>query len=189
MRPLRICLDAGHGGQDSGASRAPFVEKELALGIVREMKLLLKDTKATSILTREYDVFIPLSERVRIANVEKCDVFASIHLNADPDPDGPLDREATGFEVWYHPKSLEGKALAEELCQRLSTCLPKTRGIRASDKLYVLKHTKMPAVLVEVGFVDSRHDATLLSEPAVQRLVAQELVLGLLQWWTYQQGI
>lgn len=187
MRQPKVCLDAGHGGMDPGALRPPFTEKELTLSIVRELQLVFDDHDTPTVLTRKYDVFVSLSERVRIANMQKCDVFVSVHLNADPDFDGPTDPEARGFEVWHHRGSNQGKILAEVLHQKIRSCLPQSRGVRNTDRFYVLKHTKMPAVLVECGFVDSIHDATLLSDPQVQRDLALVMVEGLLEWWSALQ--
>ncbi len=183
MRRPFVCLDAGHGGVDSGASRNPFTEKELALAVVRKMECVLHDHQTPTVLTRNHDVFVTLGERARIANVKNADIFVSIHLNADPDGDGPGTHEATGFEVWYRGGSEKGQSLAEVLLERLRTCLPESRGTRSSDHLYVLKHTKMPAVLVELGFVDSRHDATILSNPKKQDQLALALSQGILDWW------
>lgn len=172
-----ICLDAGHGGQDNGASRGIFYEKNLTLAIVRELQKVLNDYGAITVLTRDHDVFVPLGERCRIANEAHCGVFISIHLNADPDSDGPGTTDAVGQEVWYCEGSAKGKALAEELGQFLRSEFSEWRGIRSTSHLYVLKHTEMPGVLVEVGFVDSTHDAILLSRTAVQ----QDLALGIAQ--------
>jgi N-acetylmuramoyl-L-alanine amidase len=181
-RPLRVCLDAGHGGPDSGASRPPYYEKDLTLAIVRKIEFVLHDHQTIAILTRKGDTFITLSERCRIANVHDCDVFVSIHLNADPDPDGPGSHEARGVEVWHHSQSVKGKSLAEELLKGVRTCIPESRGTRSTTHLYVLKHTKMPSVLVEVGFVDSTHDVTRLAEPKFQLKLAQSIVESLYCW-------
>lgn len=181
-----VCLDAGHGGQDNGASRGIFYEKNLALNIVRELNKVLNNQGTVAVLTRDHDVFVPLGERCRIANEAGAAVFVSIHLNADPDPDAPGMPEAVGQEVWYCESSGKGKALAEELGEVLRRQFSEWRGTHGTGHLYVLKHTKMPAVLIEVGFVDSTHDATLLSQTAVQ----QDLALGIagaLESWAAEQ--
>lgn len=188
MRTPLVCLDAGHGGPDSGASRPPYVEKSLSLAVVRQIDRFLDQYQTATVLTRDHDVFIPLAERCRIANVKKCDVFVSVHLNADPDPDLVGMREATGYEVWYGSGSVKGESLAKELLKGLSSCLPQSRGTRSTTHLYVLKHTKMPACLVELGFVDSTHDATALADPKMQERLGLALAQSILRWWDAQQG-
>lgn len=180
---MRIVLDAGHGGSDAGASRNPFREKDFTLAIVRELKIVIENHELGPVyLTRDYDVFVPLGERCRIANLKNADVFLSIHLNADPDPDTDGTHEASGWEIWYDGRSDKSNTLAEELFKSIRRVNPNTRGTRSTEHLYVLKHTKMPAVLIEVGFVDSRHDVTLLTNPAYQTLLAEAIVQGLRRW-------
>lgn len=99
---LKIMLDPGHGGKDDGAAgrngiREKFVALSLAKKVKRELERLAKH-QGYGIqieLTRKEDVFIPLKERVRIANDWGADVFVSIHLNSSPVP------KARGFEVYF----------------------------------------------------------------------------------------
>ncbi|MDR1835142.1 MAG: N-acetylmuramoyl-L-alanine amidase [Fusobacteriaceae bacterium] len=92
-----IAIDAGHGGKDPGAqSRNKAVdEKNLALAVAKLLRNeLAEDFKV--IMTRDTDVFIPLSERPAIANRVKCDFFISVHINAAPNRS-----EASGSEIYY----------------------------------------------------------------------------------------
>ncbi|VWL85316.1 N-acetylmuramoyl-L-alanine amidase family protein [Oceanivirga miroungae] len=95
-----IILDAGHGGQDSGAiGDAGYYEKTLALAVVLELyKNLKNDYKV--ILTRSDDTFIPLNKRAQIGNDNEADLFVSIHLNS-----GGKNKKAEGTEVFYYSKN------------------------------------------------------------------------------------
>lgn len=81
---FRVVLDAGHGGNDFGATYHGYVEKNNALNVVLKVgKILEKETGVQVIYTRKSDVFIPLDERADIANKSKADIFVSIHCNAN----------------------------------------------------------------------------------------------------------
>lgn len=95
-----IILDAGHGGQDSGAiGDGGYYEKNIALAVVLELyKELKKDYKV--ILTRHDDTFIPLNKRAELGNENEADLFVSIHLNS-----GGHNKNAEGTEVFYYSKN------------------------------------------------------------------------------------
>lgn len=180
---MKVCLDAGHGGSDPGAIFQRYREKDITLAVVGQLERLMKAEGERFIitLTRTHDEYVTLSERCRVANAADCEVFLSVHCNADPDDDTPGTKEASGAEVWIHPQSKRGAALGEFIHERFLEAFEgyPWRGVRKSDKLYVLKHTSMPAVLVELGFIDSRHDAEFLSRPGVQLRIARELLSAL----------
>lgn len=180
-----ICLDAGHGGSDPGATFRSYREKDITLSIIRKMREAVKLYGHVPLLTRQDDLhFVSLGQRCEMANSHKAEVFVSIHLNADTDPDIPGMKEATGAEVWFFHRSKRSLTLAQAVRQRFSEELPgwKWRGEKPTERLYVLKHTVMPAVLVEVGFVDSLHDVTFLSRPVFQEQVAGAIVRAVLDW-------
>lgn len=92
----KIVIDAGHGGNDPGAiGRTGLREKDVNLDIAKRLAQLLKSDGASVVLTRSIDRFIPLSQRVEIANRSKADLFISIHSNAS------RVRRLNGFEVYY----------------------------------------------------------------------------------------
>lgn len=179
---LAVCLDAGHGGTDSGAAFLTFREDEIALTVVEELGLVLENKGCTVTTTRKRDEAVSLRDRVRQANLAAADVFISLHLNADVDPDKPGDPVARGSEIWHYPNSIPSRALAVLLGEELGKLLPPFRGVKTSDRLYVLKHTYMPAVLLELGFIDSLHDATLLSGPHFVHHLADRLAASVLRW-------
>lgn len=179
---MKICLDAGHGGNDPGAVFQSLREKDITLAIVLQLERLMKaEGRHTPLMTRVKDHAMLLGERVRLANAEDCDVFLSVHCNADPDDDSPGTTEASGAEVWVHEGSKRSYHLAAGIHKGFSEFFPgfPWRGIRKTKNLYVLKHTAMPAALVEVGFIDSRHDAEFLSRPGIQVRIAALLLEAL----------
>lgn len=177
---MNITLDAGHGGKDPGAVYKSYREKEIALSIVLKLQELMKaDVRHVFniALTREVDTDVLLPERVRISEAHDSELFVSVHLNADPDDDSPGKPEATGAEVWVFPENKKSIAIAECIHKGFREAFTHYpwRGVRQSDKLYVLKHTSCPAILVEVGFIDSTHDSEFLSRPGVQMRIARIL--------------
>lgn len=90
-----VVIDAGHGGKDPGTHHFGLQEKHLALDIVRRLRADLQARGLTVALTRDVDVFIPLSGRPAVANRMKADLFVSVHINAN------RNRNVSGIEVYY----------------------------------------------------------------------------------------
>lgn len=103
---IKIVLDPGHGGKDSGAVGIfGLKEKDVVLSIAKYCAEILREKGFTVVLTRDSDVFIPLAQRVKIANDAKADLFVSIHANASTDP------SAKGMEVFFLNATSNQKAL------------------------------------------------------------------------------
>src|SRR5215475_10536405 len=145
---MRICLDSGHGGKDSGAvGPTGLRECDVVLDIVKKMGTILDGMGYDVSFTRLSDIFVELGERCRIANSLKCDYFVSIHCNSN----GPT---AEGIETLY--KSDAGKKLANPIQNNLiKDTGERDRGLKLRGDLAVLNGTNMPAVLVEVGFISN----------------------------------
>lgn len=177
---MKIFLDAGHGGKDPGAIFKGFREKDITLAIVLELRRMMQSElcEHTIVTSRVLDEYVTLIRRVRRANTERCDVFLSIHCNADPDHDAPDFKEASGAEVWVYPKSERAAALADRIGKGFRKVFPRYpwRGVKETEHFYVLKKTAMVAALVEVGFIDSHHDAAFLSQAETQRQIARILL-------------
>jgi N-acetylmuramoyl-L-alanine amidase len=91
----KLVLDPGHGGNDSGARAKGVWEKEITLEISRELRAFLKRAKYEVAMTRDTDAFVSLRQRAQIANVERADLFVSIHVNSVP------SRECHAVETYY----------------------------------------------------------------------------------------
>jgi len=162
MKDYTIVLDAGHGGKGVGAvdvegddeiykDEIYTEESELVLDFTLELgKKLKKRARYNVVLTRGCDEYIKLSNRTKVANHNHADIFVSIHANSYSDSD------AEGIETLYYPTSKEGRRLAQSTQRQLiSATRAVNRGIKDRDNLYVLKHTNMPAILVELGFISN----------------------------------
>lgn len=155
QKKYTIVIDPGHEGKDPGAVYAGYKEKDITLPIALYLGGFLSSTsheanlKINCIYTRTADVYVPLRDRVFIANSMKADAFISIYFNASP------KHNARGEEIWIYPGSIKSAKLADSIATYIDEIVPgKFRGIKES-KFYVLKKTKMPAILIEVGFIDN----------------------------------
>lgn len=176
QRPV-VVIDPGHGGLDPGAvGIGGIYEKDIVLDISLQVARLLEAQEIQAILTRQTDVDLGLQPRVAIANRARAALFVSIHANAIS-----MDRpEVNGIETFHVAGSVEGERLAAGIQQQLviSTGM-RDRGVKRA-RFYVLAHTAMPAVLVEVGFVTGQEDAPKLTDPATRTMMAQAIVSGIL---------
>lgn len=176
---MKVCLDAGHGGKDIGYPFKRYREKDITLAVVRQLESLMKaEGKHTPVLTRVLDQDVLLDERLSIADGENCDVILSIHLYADPQDYTP---EWRGAEVWVNPGHQRNRALGQLLHERLFDTFEgyPWKGVRHSEQLDILKRATVPAAVVELGFIDLRHEAEFLSRPGVQHMAAQALLSAL----------
>ena len=105
LNPVRVIVDAGHGGKDPGATYGKLKEKEIVLEIALIFSEMLTAGGFYSVMTRRDDTPIYNSQRTRIANNLGADVFVSVHCNADADEDHPDQPEAKGSEIWIYPGS------------------------------------------------------------------------------------
>ncbi|OXL84592.1 N-acetylmuramoyl-L-alanine amidase [Paenibacillus sp. SSG-1] len=171
-----VVIDAGHGDQDPGASGVSGKkEKAFNLAVALKVGALLKnDPNIDVVLTRSDDTFLELSERVKIANDLKADVFISIHANSAG------SSVATGSETYYQRDA--SKALANVMHKYLvqATGL-KDRGVRYGN-FHVIRETKMPAVLLEVGYLSNKNDEAALFSESFQQRVAKGIVSGIKEY-------
>ncbi|MFH1248828.1 MAG: N-acetylmuramoyl-L-alanine amidase [archaeon] len=164
-----VVVDAGHGGKDTGAtSSSGYPEKTVTLAIAKELETQLKQQGINVIMTRNSDVYPTLTERVEIANSNNANLFISIHANSAK----TKPCSANGPEVWSYD-SAKSKEMAKSVVDEISTALnANNRGTKTTSNLYVLKKTKMPAILVEVGFICNQGDFNIITNPSKQRQIA-----------------
>lgn len=176
---MKIFIDPGHGGKDSGATSRGYLEKDLALAISKKLGIVLDDLGHEVRFTRLDDTFVGLTKRCDMANRHGADLFVSIHLNADPDDDSAGTREAKGSEIWCYPGAKRSRAVAESIAREIRSRFPDEpfRGIKEDD-LAVCRMTEMPAVLIEVGFIDNSTTVRELASELVQELVARCIGAG-----------
>lgn len=170
---LTIMLDAGHGGSDPGAQRGDIQEKEITLGIVKQLKKVLESRGARVLLTRQDDTFVSLEDRVTLTNSASPAVFLSVHINALESTS-----DIHGIETYYQTE--QSRALADSIHNSLVTNLQAPdRSVRKA-RFYVINHTPVPAVLAEVGFISNKDERTKLISSDYQQQVAEALAQGVM---------
>jgi N-acetylmuramoyl-L-alanine amidase len=183
LRNKVIAIDPGHGGSDPGAiGPNKLQEKTVTLAVAQKVQALLEKAGAKVLMTRktDVDVFGPnasavdeLNARTLGANNNKADVFVSLHINAFTSP------SVGGTATYYYQKSNYDILLANCIQDNLvKTGGLQDRGINAAG-FYVIKKTKMPSVLAELGFISNPDEEKLLSTPQFQQKLAQGIVQGL----------
>jgi len=180
-KKYKVVIDAGHGGEDPGApSVTGDWEKTFNLAVARKVyKLLEQDSQITPYMTRSDDTYIGLYERAGYANDLGADLFISIHANR-------YTSSVSGVETYYN--RAESLKLAEVLHRHLvkATGLPD-RNVRKAS-FVVIRETRMPAVLLECGYLSNEKDAKLLFTESVQDRIAEEIVAGIKEYLTAYGG-
>lgn len=158
---LVVCIDPGHGGGDDGASWEGRLEKDDNLTMALALRDALEERGISAVLTREEDSTLSLEERVAAAEACGAGYFISLHRNSA--------EGGRGLEIWV---ARQCSAAAEDLAFRVEEALTgvgvqSDRGIRRGTQsgegdYYVLHHTTMPAILVELGFLQDGEDNRLL---------------------------
>jgi N-acetylmuramoyl-L-alanine amidase len=172
-----VVLDAGHGGKDPGAmSRGGDREADIVLAVARHVATMLQDRGVQVLLTRDGDTFVELDDRVSFANRHRPDLFLSIHVDA------ARSTEACGFTVYVprrEPQPSPSRRAGDALAARLESVASVSRGVRQHEKnLRVLENTRVPAVLIELGFITNGSECRLLLRPAYQQRLAAALADG-----------
>ncbi|AET70691.1 N-acetylmuramoyl-L-alanine amidase [Desulfosporosinus orientis DSM 765] len=192
LKGLTIVVDPGHGGPDPGAKGASGTyEKNNTLSVGLNLASLLRSAGAQVIITRSSDVTpaegtyserADLEARTEIANDHNADLFISLHNDSFSNP------EAAGSTTYYsslNPVSPQSKVLAENIQSELIKAIGlNNRGVKNAS-FYVIKNTKMPAVLVELGFLSNPAEEKLLSSPEFQTKAAQGIYQGILSFEGY----
>jgi N-acetylmuramoyl-L-alanine amidase len=173
-----VMIDPGHGGKDPGAiGIGGLREVDVVLPISLQVARLLEQQGVQVVLTRNADYFVELPGRTAMANRVNADIFVSIHANAVANrPD------VSGLETYYLSSGLNlARFIHNSVLQSLNI---RDRGVRRA-RFYVLRHTAMPSVLVETGFVTGEEDSARLATPAFQTQMAEAIARGILQYLQY----
>jgi N-acetylmuramoyl-L-alanine amidase len=175
-----IVIDAGHGGKDCGSANksAGYEEKSLTLETALKTKEFLEEMGYTVILTRESDDYVPLKKRAEIANSKGADLFVSIHYNHCP------SREAHGIEVFVYKEKTHSHRIQEShhLAEQVSTHVVKYTGLHSRGtklgNLAVVRETKMPAILIEGGFLSNPTEREKIKDPRYRSNLAWGIARG-----------
>ena len=172
----KVCLDAGHGGKDPGATGPTNVlEKDINLSVAKLTAAFLKESISV-ILTREEDVAVTLTERSRLANENKADILVSIHCNAY------TNQETHGVETYCYKMGGQGEVLARFIQKNLVTATGLTdRGVKEKN-LHILRETRMPSALAELAFLTNPAEEALLKNKGFQEKCAMAIAKGIREY-------
>ena len=153
----KVIIDAGHGGQEPGAVYEGRQEKEDALQLAFDVGNALERRGISVSYTRVSDVYDSPYEKAAMANASDADIFLSIHRNAMPVPG-----TASGVENLVYEDLGTAGALGRNIGEALAEAGWTDLGVKERPGLVVLRNTKIPAVLVEVGFINNEKDNEFL---------------------------
>ena len=154
--PYTIMLDAGHGGRDPGAVYNGRQEKDDTLALALAVGELLQERGLDVLYTRTTDVYESPYQKAMEANQAGADFFISIHRNSSPEPN-----TYSGVESLVYDKSGIKLEMAENINEQLEAVGFTNLGVKERPGLVILRRTRIPAVLVELGFINSDTDNML----------------------------
>ena len=182
FKPGSVVIDAGHGGSDSGAVGPNGVmEKTVTLDVAKKVQRLLNEAGKEVVMTRWSDVDVSWAGasngqelQARVDRIPPgAALFVSIHCNAFSNP------ATNGMETYYYWGSSEGQRLATLLNEELENFGGRpNRGVKGAN-FYVLKHSNVPASLIELAFVTNPEEEYLLSDDNYQEQLAQAITRGI----------
>ncbi len=188
-----IVVDPGHGGIDPG-SKGPTgaIEEDITLEVARKLATVLSQAGAIVLMTRESDMDLSdaeggsllarkrqdLSRRVALANEHEADAFISVHVNSFKS--GPLEH---GAQTFYQPGSEEGKKLATSIQSELVRMLRNTNRKAKAVDYYTTRNAKMPAVIVEIGFISNAKEEKLMGDVDYQGKLAYVIYSGMVKYF------
>ena len=171
---MLIALDAGHGGSDPGAVYNGRQEKDDNLRLALAVGKILENSGVDVVYTRNNDIYETPFKKATDANTAGADYFISFHRNS-----GENANTASGVQNLIFSKGGKSEAIAEDIQRQLVDLGFKDLGIVERPNLVVLKRTKMPAVLIETGFINNTRDNEKFDSEFDN--IAQAIAMGILQ--------
>jgi N-acetylmuramoyl-L-alanine amidase len=176
LEHMKIAVDAGHGGDNTGASgiRTKILEKNYTLLIAKELEAALRDKEATVFMTRASDVSLGMTDRTEMLKQEDPDFMISIHLNSS------VNDSVRGVSTYY--RYIGFRPLTQYILESiLKTGIPNFGNI-GSFNFALSGPTEYPNCLVEVAFLSNKEDEQLILDPAFHKQVADQIVEGIKEW-------
>ena len=184
---LTVCIDAGHGGKDDGATGNGITEKKMNLTIAKKVGSYLEKKGAKVYYTRTDDTYVSLTDRTDIADDKDCNLFISIHCNSSE------SSASNGTEVYYSVKSKYAKhKLADEISSAVSKALgttnigSKTRSGNDGDYYSVIRTSAakgIPGLIVEHAFISNSSDAEKLKNDSLLDDMAKAEAEAIYKYW------
>ncbi len=197
-RPV-VVIDAGHGGEDSGAVDNGLYEKDINLNIALMLRDMLEINGYDVVMTRDSDRSIyddsanttrekkvsDLKNRVSIINRDSRQILVSIHQNKFEQP------QYFGTQLFYASQVKDSEILAEQIRSSVTGLLQpdNKRELKpADDSIYILKQAEVPSVIVECGFLSNAEEAKKLSQRDYQQQMAFAIYCGITGYADQKQG-
>ena len=176
LNKLKIAVDAGHGGENTGAGGATsdIAEKDYTLKIAKELEKALKKEKAKVFMTREKDTTLSMIERTVTLKQESPDMLISIHLNSSGKD------SISGTSTYY--RYIGFRSLTQAILKRMLELGLKEYGNVGSFNFSLSGPTDYPNCLAEVAFLSNKADEKKILNPAFHKQVAAKIVLGIKDW-------
>ena len=196
-----VYLDAGHGGNDPGASYFGISEKSLTLAIQSRVKAKLEAEGYQVVTTRTSDTYVDLTDRSRAANASESDIFVSTHINASG------SSAAQGIETYYYQPYAEYPSrinatyhanptrlsMSDNLANAVQSSLINATGAQNQgvkrQTFAVLRETTAPAVLLELGFLSNPQEAARLNTSVYQETLANAIVAGIKSYYEKESKV
>lgn len=192
QRPV-VVIDAGHGGEDGGASANGVLEKDVNLAIALKLRDMLKLSGYEVKMVREDDISVydssastvrekkvsDMKNRVKLINSNPENILISIHQNKFE------QSKYSGAQMFYSKNNPKSEKLAESIRQSVTSLLQpeNSRELKADDgSVYILKNAQVPAVIVECGFLSNEQEAKKLSSEKYQSEMAFAIYCGFINW-------
>jgi N-acetylmuramoyl-L-alanine amidase len=188
-----IVIDPGHGGIDPGAKgKNGGVEKEITLEVSKRLADLFTQAGAKVILTRQNDTDLSdpgsgsllarkrqdLTRRVAMANERNADLFLSIHVNSFVSDPGQK-----GAQTFTQPGSVESKEISEAIQAELSSFLHNSKRKAKEVDYFTTRIARVPAVIVEIGFVSNPQEESAMVKPDYQSKIAWTIYSGVVKYY------
>ncbi|ATW26906.1 N-acetylmuramoyl-L-alanine amidase family protein [Candidatus Formimonas warabiya] len=175
---MKIGIDPGHGGEDSGEiGSSGLKEKEITLAVGMLLGNALKDNGLDVVYTREKDTTVKLPVRTDLLNRAKCDVIISLHVNAAG------DSKKNYLTTRVQSKKGKAEVLALFVQRRLVAATGWRDGGVHEAKVPVIQETRIPTIIVELGFISNPGQEKWLAVPEHQRKLAHAIAQGILEFW------
>ena len=173
---MKIAVDAGHGGDNNGASGVStgILEKKYTLLIAKQLEKVLLDKEARVFMTRTKDTAIGMVERTEMIRKEDPDFLISIHLNSS------VKDSISGVSTYY--RYIGFRPLSKYIQESMVKIGMKDFGNIGSFNFALSGPTDYPNCLVEVAFLSNKEDEQLILDPEFHKAVAAQIVDGIKEW-------
>lgn len=184
-----IYLDPGHGGIDPGAVYKDIEEADINLKIAEKTQKVLEKKGAIVYLTRygDYDLSVPntinrkrsdLSRRGNIINRSNCDLYLSIHLNAE------ISNTWKGAQIFYNNINEENEKIAKIFQEQFKKNLKTNREYKQKESFYLTKRVERPGILIEAGFITNPNERYLLTGDSYQQKIANTILEATVEYFS-----